>query len=56
MLNYTQIVKKLVILPQSMIDYVQSVSKSVSDPRAKKGNFSKGLQHIIAKEMKKNGQ
>ena len=39
--------KKIVILSQSDIDYVQEIAKKVSCPRAKKGNFSKGLRKII---------
>ena len=45
--------KKLIILSQSQIDYVYEVAKTVSDPRSKKGNFSKALQKII--EEHKNG-
>ncbi len=39
--------KKLVILSQSDIEYVQEIAKSVSSPQAKTGNFSKGLRQII---------
>lgn len=45
-------VKKKVILSAEDIDYVYEVSKSVSDPRAVKGNFSKGLRHIINEHRK----
>jgi hypothetical protein len=40
--------KKLVVLSSSDIDYVQSVARTVSDPRAKNGDFSKGLRKVIA--------
>lgn len=40
-------VKKLVSLSQSDIDYVQGIAKVVGDPRAKTGNFSKALRKII---------
>jgi len=40
-------VKKLVILSAEDIDYVNSIAKSLSDPRAIKPNFSKGLKYII---------
>lgn len=46
--------KKIVILSQSDIDYVNELAKQVSDPRAKKGNFSKALRKIIADH--KNGK
>lgn len=39
--------KKKVILSQSDIDYVYELAKKISDPRAKKGNFSKALRKII---------
>jgi len=45
--------KKLVILPKSQIDYVQGLGKLLSDPRSKKGDFSKGLRKII-EEYKQN--
>ena len=40
-------VKKLVNLSQSEIDYVQALAKKIGDPRAVKGNFSKALRKII---------
>ena len=40
-------VKKLVILSQSEIEYVKTVARKVSDPRAVTGNFSRGLRAII---------
>ena len=40
-------VKKLVILSQSQIDYVKKIAKQISDPRAKNGDFSKALRKII---------
>ena len=39
--------KKLVILSQSQIDYVEEIAKKISDPRSKKGDFSKALRKII---------
>lgn len=39
--------KKLVILSPADIEYVLSISKKLSDTRSIKGNFSKGLAHII---------
>ena len=39
--------KKLVILSQSQIEKVLRLAIKISDPRAKKGNFSKALQKII---------
>ena len=47
-------VKKLVNLSQSEIDYVQDLAKEISDPRAVTGNFSKALRKII--EDHKNGK
>jgi hypothetical protein len=44
--------KKLVNLPISSIEYVQSIAKLVSDKRAKKGNFSRGLNKIIEDHQK----
>lgn len=52
-LKVKKIVKKLVVLSQSDIDYIQKVSKSVSDPRAKNGNFSAGLRYIIEEYKKR---
>ena len=40
-------VKKLVNLSQSDIDYVQGIAKKIGDARAVKGNFSKALRRII---------
>ena len=40
-------VKKLVNLSSSDIDYVESIAKTLSDPRAIKGDFGKGLRKII---------
>jgi len=40
-------VKKLIVLSQSDIDYVWTVARSLSDPRSKKGDFGKGLRKII---------
>lgn len=48
----TKIVKKLIVISAADIDYVNSVAKSVSDPRAIKPNFSKGLRHIISEHKK----
>ena len=39
--------KKLVVLSKSNEEYVYSIAKPLSDPRSKKGNFSKGLNKII---------
>jgi len=39
--------KKLVNLSPSDIEYVLCLAKKISDPRAKKGNFSKALSKII---------
>jgi len=39
--------KKLVNLSISDIEYVYSIAKVISDPRSKKGNFSKALSKII---------
>jgi hypothetical protein len=39
-------VKKLVILSQESIDYIQSIAKSLN-PKNKKGNFSKALNFVI---------
>ena len=47
--------KKLVILSQSQIDYVQELAKKICDPRSKKGDFSKALRKIIDEQMNKNG-
>jgi hypothetical protein len=47
-------VKRLVILDQSQIDYVWRLAKQISDPRAKQGDFSKALRKII--DDHKNGQ
>jgi len=44
---------KKVILSPSNIEYVFELAKKISDPRAKKGNFSKALRKII--EEHKNG-
>ena len=41
--------KKLVILTQLQIDYVWDLAKKISDPKSKKGNFSKALRRIIDK-------
>ncbi len=40
-------VKKLVNLSSSDIEYVEGIAKQLSDPRAKKGDFGKGLRKII---------
>lgn len=42
-----KIVKKLICISQEDIDYVNSIAKSLSDPRAVTPNFSKGLRKII---------
>ena len=47
--------KKLVILSQSDIEFVQEIAKRVSSNQAKKGNFSKGLRYIIKKYKEQNG-
>ena len=47
-------VKKLVNLSQSDIDYVQGIAKKISDPRAVKGNFSMAMRKIIGDH--KNGK
>jgi hypothetical protein len=39
--------KKLVVLSQEEIEYVYELAKKVSDPRSKKGDFSKALRKII---------
>lgn len=39
--------KKLVILNQRQIDYVEGMAKQTSDPRSIKGDFSKALRKII---------
>ena len=44
--------KKLVNLSPKNIEYVQALAKQVSDPRAKKGNFSKALNKIIEEHGK----
>ena len=44
--------KKLVILSQDLIDYVDEIAKQISDPRAVNGNFSKGLRKIITDHKK----
>jgi len=40
-------------LSQSNIEYAEDLAKKISDPRSKKGNFSKALNKII--EEHKNG-
>ena len=40
-------VKKLVILSGSQIDYVSNLARQISDPRAIYGDFSKALRKII---------
>ncbi len=40
-------VKKLVSLKPVNIEKVNKLAKKISDPRAKKGNFSKALNKII---------
>ncbi len=47
-------VKKLVNLSQAEIDYVQAIAKTIGDPRAVTGNFSKALRKII--DDHKNGK
>lgn len=42
-----KMVKKLVNLSSSDIEYVEGIAKQLSDPRAKKGDFGKGLRKII---------
>ncbi len=39
--------KKLINLSMKDIEYVYTIAKDVSDPRAKRGNFSKALSKII---------
>jgi hypothetical protein len=39
--------KKLVNISKSDIDYVLEIARAIGDPRAKNGNFSKGLRKII---------
>jgi len=46
--------KKLVNLSISDIEYVYSIAKVISDPRSKKGNFSKALSKIINEYRRKN--
>jgi len=46
--------KKLVILSKSQIDYVWELAKKVSDPKAKRGNFSKALRKIIDEHEERN--
>ena len=45
--------KKLVILSKLQIDKVNELAKQVSDPRAKRGDFSKALRKIIDEYGKK---
>lgn len=45
--------KVLVILSQSQIDYISQLAKTISDPRAKNGNFSKALRKIIDEHERK---
>ena len=47
------LVKKLIILSQSEIDYVKNIAKTVSDPRSKNGNFSKGIRKIIEEHLER---
>ena len=44
--------KKLVNLSSENIEYVFKLAKKISDPRAKKGNFSKALNKIIEDHKK----
>jgi len=44
-------VKKLINLSQSDINFVQKLAKKIGDPRAVKGNFSKAVRYIV-KEYK----
>jgi len=39
--------KKLIIISKEDEEYVWKIAKMVSDPRAKKGDFSKGLRLVI---------
>jgi len=39
--------KKLIIIGQKDVTYVEKLAKVVSDPRAQKGDFSKALRLII---------
>jgi len=48
--------KKLVILSQLQIDYVWELAKKISDPKAKRGNFSKALRRIIDEHGNTNKQ
>jgi len=45
--------KKLVILSQSQIDYIWKLAAKISDPKAKRGNFSRALRKIIDEYMEK---
>jgi len=47
--------KKLVILSISQIDYIWELAKKISDPKSKRGNFSKALRQIIDKDIQ-NGK
>jgi hypothetical protein len=46
--------KKLVVLPQSDVDYVQGIADREKSPRAQKGDFGKALSKII-KKYKEDG-
>jgi len=41
-------------LSQLQIDYVWELAKQISDPKAKRGNFSKALRKIIEEHKEKN--
>lgn len=49
-----KMVKKLVNLSSSDIEYVERIAKPLSDPRAKKGDFGKGLRKIISDHKNEN--
>jgi len=44
--------KKLVVLSPLNKEYVENLAKQISDPRSKKGNFSKALNKIIEDHKK----
>jgi len=46
--------KKLIIITPEDLEYVNNIAKTVSDPRAVKPNFSKGLRQIINDHRRKN--
>ena len=47
-------VKKLVNLSQPLIEYVESIAKTLADPRSKKGDFGKAVRKIIEEHKWQN--